>query len=40
MTEFLAENPEEVSREVDKFASDAGQARRFRSVLSSTRGGD
>jgi hypothetical protein len=39
MTEFLAREPEEVSREADKFASDAGQARSFRAVLLSSTGG-
>ncbi|HEY3198140.1 MAG TPA: hypothetical protein VGJ57_09005 [Nitrospirales bacterium] len=39
-TEFLAGNAEEVSRDADKFASDAGQARNLRAVLlSSSKGG-
>ena len=38
MTEFLAREPEEVSREVDKFAGDAGEARSFRAVLLSSTG--
>ena len=38
MTEFLAREPEEVSREVDKFVTDGSQARSFRAMLLSSVG--
>jgi len=33
LTEFLAQEPEEVRREADQFATDAGQAQTFRTLL-------
>ena len=33
LTEFLAQEPEEVRREADQFAIDAGQAQTFRALL-------
>jgi len=33
LTEFLAQEPEEVRRDADQFAIDAGQAQTFRALL-------